>query len=127
MYSKNQAVQDAIHKMLESLCRVPKTKRHTQELVHTEGCGDGCFENISLDHRDLMVSLDEIKAGKDRFPLQCLREVFNVSDGVSMWDRSRIQYPIMTATRYSSFFSTICSGDDQLLFDGRMIPLSINF
>ena len=50
-----------VYEPLESLCRVPETKRHLNKLKQSEGSRDSSFGHIGGDHGDLVVGVDKIE------------------------------------------------------------------
>ena len=67
---KRQTPKQSIHETLERLCCVRQTERHKQIFKHAERCHNCRFLHIIRRHRDLVVTLHQIHAGKIPTPVK---------------------------------------------------------
>ena len=64
--NKIETMSDFVHKTVKGLGCVVKTKGHLGELKKSKWGGNSGFADVTVSHRDLMVSADEVNF-KDGF------------------------------------------------------------
>ncbi|KFD67382.1 LOW QUALITY PROTEIN: hypothetical protein M514_20418 [Trichuris suis] len=93
-----ESSRDFVHEPLKSLSGISQTEGHAEVLVQTERCRYCCLRYVSIMNGNLLVRADQVE--------------FRKYTSTSPQGR---QVP-------GCFLGTICSGDAQLLLEGRMIP-----
>ena len=85
-----------------------------------EGCGDSSFRDITGLDRDLVVRPDKVDLGNCSTTQSC-SEILDMRDGVSI-RKSGIVQCMIVSTGAGVFLGSMCSGEDEALEEGRMMP-----
>ena len=115
--AERQSAEHLIHKPLKHLRCIPKAEGHPKKFKEAKRCHDSSLWNVFWWHRGLVIRPDEVYVGKDSSSLEYRSEVVEVGDRGTMTllrARHGRQSPGVC-------LGTICSGDDQLLSEGRII------
>jgi hypothetical protein len=89
--------EELVHEPLESLCCVPKTKRHKKIFEKAKRSYYNSFLNIFLSHGDLVITLDEIDAREEPAAVELLGEVQDAGQGVAVVDSGEVEAAIISA------------------------------
>jgi len=94
---KGEVAEKAIHKSLECLRRIDKSKRHEQVFKQPKRCDDGRLANIRWIHRHLMITFDKVNAREKTAAMESRGEVKDGGKGVFVVRGDQIQ-PAVVAT-----------------------------
>ena len=89
--SKQKISKDLVHHSLEGLGSVPKAKREAEKFKEYKGSNDGGLRNISGPHRNLEITLLEVKFGKDLGTGDSGGEIKDSEERVSIWDHGDVE------------------------------------
>lgn len=113
-----------VDEALKGLGCVAEFEGHSQKLKQSKGRDDSGLQDIVRFYGDLMVRSDEVKLRKNVGTMQGCGKLLNVWNRVVVGDGCVVEGAIVAARR-QFFLGTMCSGEDQLLEEGRTIPNSI--
>ena len=80
--NKIKTTSDFVHKTSKGLSCIAKTKGHLGEFKQSKWGGNSGFADVTVSHRDLMVSADKVDFREDGFTMEGGGEILNMGNRV---------------------------------------------